>query len=91
MKAQKWVSIAQGADLMVMCGCMINSGLGAATEAHFLAATDWMGLIEQESIGPLNLYNRVDTVNPPLNDDLAKNRVRYEGGYLYPPRDQVSV
>ena len=85
LKAQKWVSIAQGADLMVMCGCMINSGIGASTEAHFLAATEWMGLIEQESIGPLNLYNRIDTVNPPLKDDLAKSSVRYEGGYLYPP------
>lgn len=83
LKSQKWVSIAQGADLMVMCGCMINSGLGAAVEAHFLAATDWMGLIEQESIGPLNLYNRPDTVG--LKGDLAKNPVRYEAGYLYPP------
>jgi L-alanine-DL-glutamate epimerase-like enolase superfamily enzyme len=65
---------------------MINSGLGAAVQAHFLAATDWMGLIEQESIGPLNLYNRLDTVNPPLKNDLAKEPVRYEAGYLYPPQ-----
>lgn len=83
LNSQKWVSIAQGADLMVMCGCMVNSGLGAAVEAHFLAATDWMGLIEQEAIGPLNLYNRSDTIN--LKGDLAKNPVRYEAGYLYPP------
>ncbi|HSW58061.1 MAG TPA: enolase C-terminal domain-like protein, partial [Dehalococcoidales bacterium] len=85
LKSQKWVSIAQGADLMVMCGCMINSGLGAAVEAHFLASNDWMGLIEQESIGPLNLYNRLDTVG--LKDDLAVNPVRYEAGYLYPPQN----
>jgi L-alanine-DL-glutamate epimerase-like enolase superfamily enzyme len=85
LKSQKWVSIAQGAGLMVMCGCMINSGIGAASEAHFLAAVDWMGRIEQESIGPLNLYNRPDTVNPPLTGDLAKKGVRYEGGYMYPP------
>jgi L-alanine-DL-glutamate epimerase-like enolase superfamily enzyme len=85
LKSQKWVAIAQAADLMVMCGCMINSGFGAAVEAHFLAATDWMGLVEQESIGPLNLHNRLDTVNPPLKNDLAKVGVRYEGGHLYPP------
>lgn len=85
LKSQKWVSIAQGADMMVMCGCMINSGIGAASEAHFLAAMDWMGKVEQESIGPLNLYNRPDTVDPPLTGDLAKRGVRYEGGYLYPP------
>jgi L-alanine-DL-glutamate epimerase-like enolase superfamily enzyme len=44
-----------------------------------------MRLIEQESIGPLNLYNWLDTVKPPLKNDLAKKGVRYEAGYLYPP------
>jgi L-alanine-DL-glutamate epimerase-like enolase superfamily enzyme len=85
LKSQKFVAVAQAADLMVMCGCMINSGLGAAVEAHFLTAMDWMGLIEQESIGPLNLYHRMDTVG--LTGDLAKDGtgVRYEAGYLYPP------
>jgi L-alanine-DL-glutamate epimerase-like enolase superfamily enzyme len=83
LKSQKFVSIAQAADMMVMCGCMINSGFGSAVEAHFLAANEWMGLVEQESIGPLNLYHRLDTVG--LKDDLAKVPVRYEKGYLYPP------
>jgi len=80
------VSIAQGSDLLVMCGCMINSGIGAAAEAHFLAATEWMGRSEQESIGPLNLYNRPDTTKPPITNDLAKKVPPYEGGYLYPPQ-----
>ncbi|MCJ7606019.1 MAG: mandelate racemase/muconate lactonizing enzyme family protein [Dehalococcoidales bacterium] len=84
-KSQKWVAIAQSMGLNVMCGCMINSGLGAAVEAHFLAATEWMGRIEQESIGPLNLHNLIDTTGPPLTDDLAVNVPRYENGYLYPP------
>ncbi|MGD9143244.1 MAG: mandelate racemase/muconate lactonizing enzyme family protein, partial [Dehalococcoidia bacterium] len=52
-KSRKWVAIAQAMDLNVMCGCMINTGLGAAVEAHFLAAIEWMSKIEQESIGPL--------------------------------------
>ncbi len=86
LKSQKWVSVAQAADLIVMCGCMINSGIGAAVEAHFLAATEWMGRSEQESIGPLNLYNRADTVNPPIKDDLAVVVPRYQDGYLYPPQ-----
>lgn len=85
LKSQKWVSIAQSANLPVMCGCMINSGLGAAVEAHFLAATEWMGKIEQEAIGPLNLYNVPDTVSTPLKNDLAVNVPRYEKGFLYPP------
>jgi L-alanine-DL-glutamate epimerase-like enolase superfamily enzyme len=85
LKAQKWVAIAQAANLPVMCGCMIDSGLGAACTAQFLAATEWMGKIEQEAIGPLNLYNIPDTVSTPLKDDLAVKVPRYEGGFLYPP------
>jgi L-alanine-DL-glutamate epimerase-like enolase superfamily enzyme len=85
LKAQKWVAIAQAANLPVMCGCMIDTGLGAACTAQFLAATDWIGKIEQEAIGPLNLYNIPDTVSTPLNDDLAVKVPRYEGGFLYPP------
>ena len=84
-KSQKWVAIAQSMDLNVMCGCMINSGLGTAVEAHFLAATEWMGKIEQESIGPLNLHDLIDTVSQAVPDDLAMNMPRYENGYLYPP------
>jgi len=85
LKSRKWVAIAQSANLPVMCGCMINSGLGAAVEAHFLAATEWTGKIEQEAIGPLNLYNIHDTVSTPLKDDLAVEVPRYEKGFLYPP------
>jgi L-alanine-DL-glutamate epimerase-like enolase superfamily enzyme len=85
LKSQKWVSIAQAANLPVMCGCMVNSGIGAAVEAHFLAATAWMGKIEQEAIGPLNLYNIPDTVTNPLKNDLAVKVPRYEKGFLYPP------
>ena len=84
-KSRKWVSIAQAANLPVMCGCMINSGLGAAVEANFLAANEWTGRIEQEAIGPLNLYNIHDTVSTPLRDDLAVKVPRYEKGFLYPP------
>ncbi len=85
LKSRRWVSVAQAANLPVMCGCMINTGLGAAVEAAFLGATAWMGKIEQESIGPLNLHNRYDTVSAPLENDLAVIPVRYEKGFLYPP------
>ena len=84
-KSQKWVSIAQAAGLIVMCGCMIDTALGAAANAHFLAATEWMGKIEQEAIGPLNIHNVPDTVSSPIENDLAVKLIRYEGGFLYPP------
>ena len=85
LKSRKWVAIAQSLGLTVMCGCMIDTGLGAAASAHFLAATEWMGRIEQEAIGPLNLYNVPDTVSKPITNDLAVKVPRYENGYLYPP------
>lgn len=85
LKSRRWVSVAQAANLPVMCGCMINSGLGSAAEAAFLGATAWMGKIEQEAIGPLNLYNIYDTVSGPIKNDLAKKPPRYEKGFLYPP------
>jgi L-alanine-DL-glutamate epimerase-like enolase superfamily enzyme len=84
-KSQKWVAIAQSLGLNVMTGCMINSGLGAAVEAHFLAATEWLGRIEQESIGPLNLHDLIDTTGKAITDDLGMTMPRYENGYLYPP------
>ena len=71
--------------LLVMNGCMIDTSLGAAANAHFLAATEWMGKIEQESIGPLNMLNVPDTVSTSLKDFLGKTLLRYEGGFLYPP------
>jgi L-Ala-D/L-Glu epimerase / N-acetyl-D-glutamate racemase len=85
LKSRRWVSVAQAANLPVMCGCMINTGLGCAVEAAFLGATAWMGRIEQEAIGPLNLYNVYDTVSAPIVNDLAKKAPRYEKGFLYPP------
>ncbi len=64
---------------------MIDSSVGAAAYAHFLAATVWLGKIEQESIGPLNMLNVPDTVSKSLKDPLGKTLLRYEGGFLYPP------
>ncbi|OFW56075.1 MAG: mandelate racemase [Actinobacteria bacterium RBG_16_64_13] len=85
LKSRRWVSVVQAANLPVMCGCMINTGLGSAAEAAFLGATAWMGRIEQEAVGPLNLYNIYDTVSAPIENDLAKKPPRYEKGFLYPP------
>jgi L-alanine-DL-glutamate epimerase-like enolase superfamily enzyme len=85
IKSKRWVAVAQAANLPVMCGCMVNSGLGSAAEAAFLGASAWLGKIEQEAIGPLNLYNVYDTVSSKLPIDLAIKPPRYENGFLYPP------
>jgi L-alanine-DL-glutamate epimerase-like enolase superfamily enzyme len=85
LKAQKWATIAQAADLPLICGCMIDSGLGTAASAHFLAANEWMGRVEHGTLGPLHLYDITDTVSKPITNDLAVNVPRYENGFLYPP------
>ncbi len=85
LKAQKWVSIAEAANLSVMCGCMGGSGFEAAHQGHFLAASAWMGRLEQENLGPMLLHNTFNTVTPTITDDLSVNVPRYEGGYFYPP------
>jgi L-alanine-DL-glutamate epimerase-like enolase superfamily enzyme len=76
IKSKRWVTIAMSANMPVMTGCMVNSGLGSHAEACFLASLPWMGKIEQEAIGPLNLYNIYDTVSAPIKDDLAVNPPR---------------
>ena len=80
LKSRRWVSVAQAANMPVMCGCMINSGLGSAAEAAFLGATAWMGRIEQESIGPLNLYNIYDTVERPHRERSGQEGPRATRG-----------
>ena len=85
LKAQKWVSIAEAANLSVMCGCMGGSGFEAAHQGHFLAASAWMGRLEQENLGPMLLHNTFNTVTPAITDDLSVNVPRYEDGYFYPP------
>jgi L-alanine-DL-glutamate epimerase-like enolase superfamily enzyme len=85
LKALKWVSIAQAADLPVMCGCMGGSGFEAAHQGHFLAASARMGRFEQENLGPMLIHNTFNTASPRITDDLSANVPRYEGGYFYPP------
>jgi L-alanine-DL-glutamate epimerase-like enolase superfamily enzyme len=85
LMAQKWVSIAQAANIPVMCGCLTGSGFEAAAQAHFIAAIDWMSRLEHENNGPLHLHDTYDTVSKPITDDLAKAPPRYENGFLYPP------
>jgi len=82
-KALKWVSIAQAADMPVMCGCMGGSGFEAAHQGHFLAASAWMGRFEQENLGPMLIHNTFNTASPRITDDLSANVPRYEGGCLY--------
>jgi L-Ala-D/L-Glu epimerase len=85
LRAKKWTSVAKAAGLSVMCGCMVGSGLEAAAQAHFLVADEWMNRLEQENVGPLHIYDLLDTVSVDIKTDPAKKLPRYENGFLYAP------
>ena len=84
--AQQWIAIAQAADLPVMCGCMVGTGLECAAQAQLLAANEWMDKLEfgHGNVAPLHRHGVYDTKTP-ITDDLVKNVPLFEGGYLYPP------
>ena len=84
LKAQKWTSVAKAAGLPVVCGCMMGSGIDAATYTHLLVSDEWMSKIVHENLGPLHVHDIYDTVSQPVKDDLAVDVPKYENGFLYP-------
>jgi L-alanine-DL-glutamate epimerase-like enolase superfamily enzyme len=85
LKAQKWVTLAKVAGLPVLCGCLKGSGIEAATQAHFIAATEWMSKHEHENAGVLENHDIFETVTAKVTNDLAKKLPRYENGFMYAP------
>jgi len=84
LKSQKWISVAKAAGLTVLCGCMMGSGIEAATYTHLLVADEWMSKTVHENLGPLHIHDIYDTVSQPVVGDLAVEVPRYENGFLYP-------
>lgn len=82
LKSQRWLTMARLANMPVICGCMVGSGLEASPAAHLLAANDWISQFPQENAGPLHIY---DTLNSrEIRDDIARNVPLFEKGFLYP-------
>ncbi|MGD9116582.1 MAG: enolase C-terminal domain-like protein [Dehalococcoidia bacterium] len=84
LKAQKWVTVAKAAGLPVVCGCMMGSGLEAATYTHLLVADEWLSKMVHENLGPLHIHDVFETVSHKISNDVAKEVPRYENGFLYP-------
>jgi L-alanine-DL-glutamate epimerase-like enolase superfamily enzyme len=84
--AQQWIAIARAADLPVMVGCMVGTGIECAAQAQLLASNEWTGVIDfgHGNNAPLHRHGIFDTKEP-VTGDLAKNVPRFEDGYLYPP------
>lgn len=86
-KARQWVSIAQAANLPVMCGAMGGSGWEGAAQAHFLASNAWMSHLEQESGAGMSFHNASTKPlpRPLVDEDLAEYVPMYKDGYIYVP------
>ena len=84
LKSQRWVTLAQSAGYVVMCGCMAGSGLEAAAYTHFLVANAWASQFKHENLGPLHIHDVFNTVDVRIQDDIALEVPRYQGGYVWP-------
>ncbi|MCK2128286.1 mandelate racemase, partial [Thauera aromatica] len=82
LKSQRWLTMARLANLPVICGCMVGSGLEASPAAHLLAANDWIARFPQENAGPLHIHDCLSSRG--IRDDIARNVPLYENGYLTP-------
>ncbi|MFD4253385.1 mandelate racemase/muconate lactonizing enzyme family protein [Amycolatopsis thermoflava] len=84
LKAQRWLTMARLADMAVMSGCMIGSGLEASPSAHLMIANDWAAQFTHENLGPLIIHGRWSTGNEPVAGDIARNVPVFADGKLYP-------
>lgn len=84
LKAQRWITLAQSAGLVVMSGCMGGSGVETAAYSHILCASAWASRFYQENSGPLHMHDVMNTVDKPITDDIAVQVPRIENGCVYP-------
>lgn len=84
LKAQRWLTMARLADLPVMSGCMIGSGLEASPSAHLMIADNWASQFVHENLGPLIIHGQWENKTQPIENDIAKNSPIFSDGKLYP-------
>lgn len=84
VKAQRWLTMARLADLPVMSGCMIGSGLEASPSAHLMIANQWASQFTHENLGPLIINNQMENDRQPITQDIARQVPVFRDGKLYP-------
>lgn len=83
VKAQRWLTMARLADLPVMSGCMIGSGLEASPSAHLMMSNQWASQFTHENLGPLIINNRFENIEQPITGDIAQQVPVFTNGVLY--------
>ncbi|WP_127127335.1 mandelate racemase/muconate lactonizing enzyme family protein [Georgenia sp. SYP-B2076] len=84
LKAQRWLTLARLADLPVMSGCMIGSGLEASPSAHLMIANQWASQFTHENLGPMIINSQFENEQQPITQDIAANVPLFKDGKLYP-------
>lgn len=84
LKSQRWLTMARLADMAVMSGCMIGSGLEASPSAHLMIANDWASKFTHENLGPLIIHSRWENETEAITEDIAQNVPVFKDGKLYP-------
>lgn len=84
LKSQRWLTMARLADLPVMSGCMIGSGLEASPSAHLMVANQWASEFTHENLGPLIINNQKENANQKITGDIAQQVPIFKDGVLYP-------
>jgi L-alanine-DL-glutamate epimerase-like enolase superfamily enzyme len=75
MNAKKIANIAEMANLPCLVGSMIEMGPGTYASVQFMTATRVAGSYACELVGPTK-----------MKDDVTKEPVKFEDGYLIPPK-----
>lgn len=84
LKAQRWLTMARLADMSVMSGCMIGSGLEASPSAHLMIANNWASQFTHENLGPLIIHGQWENAEETIHNDIALNVPIFKDGKLYP-------
>lgn len=85
LKSTRYLTVARALGMPVLCGCMMGTGIEAATYAHLLISNDWAGLQVHENIGPLQANDCFETETTKITGSLCKNVPLYKDACLYCP------
>lgn len=84
LKSQRWLTMARLANMSVMSGCMIGSGLEASPSAHLMVANQWASQFVHENLGPQIIHGSWDSDEKPISNDIALQVPALRKGVLYP-------
>lgn len=84
LKSQRWLTMARLADMGVMSGCMIGSGLEASPSCHLWCADQWASQFLGENIGPLTISGAWSIERPDQFEGICLNDPLFIDGAMIP-------